>query len=389
MTNRRDFIRQLPLIIGATAASPQILSACNPGPKVPSYLKAYGDLYASDPRQAALAWFRDARFGLFMHYGLYSLWGRGAWVQLEEKIPVAEYVKLKKEFTAERFDADFITDLAIEAGMKYVNITTKHHDGFCLFKTNQTDYNSMEAAARRDLVGELRDACDKKGLGLFLYYSIAADWHHPYFCSPEAGWEFFRPAYAEPQPEYLYRTEKDFENYIDYARKQLRELVTQYRPAGIWFDPAMGFYAQARLFPMEELYNEIRSLNPATLISFKQGATGTEDFAAPERDARSLHEKVTEQFGEAAGRVAQQAWEANADKYNETSSTLQLRGWAYMAENSERHRHLEVEEVLELLREANEVRGMNLLMNTGPMPDGSIHPTDVDTLRKVGQRLRG
>ena len=122
---------------------------------VPSYLKGHADLFAKDPKAAALAWFREARFGLFMHYGLYSLLGRGEWVMYQEQIPVAEYEKLDGQFRADKFDADFITDLARDAGMSYVNITARHHDSFCLFRTNQTDFNSVESPAKRDLVGEL------------------------------------------------------------------------------------------------------------------------------------------------------------------------------------------------------------------------------------------
>lgn len=102
----------------------------------PSYLQGYEDHYADDPRGAALDWFDNARFGLFLHYGLFSLLGRHEWLQFREKIPVAEYAKLKDDFTAEYFDADFITDLALEAQMKYINITTRHHDSFCLKSTS-------------------------------------------------------------------------------------------------------------------------------------------------------------------------------------------------------------------------------------------------------------
>ena len=101
-----------------------------------------------------------------MHYGLYSLLGRHEWVQLREKITVAEYAKLKDKFQAEKFDADFITDLALAAQMKYINITTRHHDSFCLFNTKQTDFHSVNSPAKRDLVGELAVACRKNGLGL-------------------------------------------------------------------------------------------------------------------------------------------------------------------------------------------------------------------------------
>ena len=129
---------------------------------MPSFLKGYEELYKTDPRKASIEWFRNAKFGLFMHYGLYSLLGRHEWVQLREKIPVAEYAKLKDKFTAEKFDADFITDLALEANMKYINITTRHHDSFCLFDSKYTDFKSTNSPAKRDLVGELTEQCAKK-----------------------------------------------------------------------------------------------------------------------------------------------------------------------------------------------------------------------------------
>lgn len=195
---------------------------------VPSYLDGYGEIYREDPRAAARQWFRDARFGLFMHYGLYSLLGRGEWVMLRERIPIAEYVRLKDQFTAERLQrtgtvrADSITDMAIEAGMKYVNITTRHHDGFCLFHTQQHDRHSVAAPAKRDLIAELAQACDEKGLGLFLYYSYAADWWQPCFYPREAGWENARPAYDKPEPHYEWQKDEDFRCYIDYCHAQIR-----------------------------------------------------------------------------------------------------------------------------------------------------------------------
>lgn len=389
MLERREFIKSISLTAGAAALAPQLLAATEwLKPAVPAYLTDYSELYKKDPKKASLSWFRDAGYGLFMHYGLYSIWGRGAWVQYLEKIPVAAYVKLKNEFTAKDFDADYITNLALDSGMKYVNITTKHHDGFCLFKSAQTDYTSVHSAAKRDLTGELKTACDKKGLGLFLYYSVAADWHHPYFASNKDGWEMYRPPYEKPQPEYKYSTLKDFPKYIAYVKAQLKELITQYNPAGIWFDPAMGLYANASLFPMEEIYDHIRSLSPHVLISFKQGATGTEDFAAPERKANSLSDKVRTLYGDKAALLADRVWETHKNKHNETCSTMQRGAWSYEPENDGKRKHLGVEEVLELLKDAKS-RNMNLLLNTGPLPDGSIHQGDADTLRKVGKLIKG
>jgi hypothetical protein len=142
--NRRSFLQTLGAGAG-TLLVPGALRAASPVPEIPSYLKNYEKLYAENPRAAALQWFREARFGLFMHYGLYSLEGRHEWLQLREKIPVAAYAKLRDRFTAEKFDADVVTDLALAAQMRYVNLTTRHHDSFCLFDTKQTDFNSVLA----------------------------------------------------------------------------------------------------------------------------------------------------------------------------------------------------------------------------------------------------
>lgn len=384
MTDRRGFLKQAAVAgtsVLALSSWLDMLPIRNQK-TIPRYLWDHADMFIKDPHQAALSWFSEAGAGLFIHYGLYSLLGRGEWVQLEEKIPVAEYERLKRKFTAHNFDPDFITDVALAAGMKYINLTAKHHDGFCLFKTKQTSYNSLHSPAKRDLVGELKSACDKKGLGLFLYYSIAADWHHPYFSSREAGWGSYRPAYSDTQPAYVYKEEADFQKYLLYARAQLHELVTQYQPAGIWFDPIMGFYARPDLFPMEQIYAEIRSYCPYTLISFKQGATGTEDFAAPERGAGSFSEGVGKLFGDKAGLVATKAWEGNKDKHNETCNTLQSRTWGY--KKAEDGKHKNTAEVLDLLQDAKS-RKMNLLLNTGPLPDGSLSPEDVKTLREIGR----
>ena len=355
---------------------------------IPTYLKQYEELYHEDPREANLAWFKEAKLGLFMHYGLYSLLGEGEWVQLthDPPIPVSDYDTLKDDFTAEDFDADFITNLALEAGMKYINITTRHHDGFCLFKTEQTDFNSLHAPANRDLVKELYESCEKRGLGLFLYYSYAADWRHPYFYPREEGWENARPDYAEPQPEYRFQQDEDFEQYIDFVHGQLRELLTQYpNVAGIWLDPIMGYYHRPDLFPVEETYALIRSLSPHALISFKQGANGEEDFSAPERSGSAA---VGEQF-----EVARTVYEKNNNKPKEVCNTLQpkLKGmhggstWGYNA--SLDGKHLQASQVMDLIWEADSL-GYNLLLNVGPRANGSFPEEDIQTLKEVGKRVK-
>jgi alpha-L-fucosidase len=346
-------------------------------PEAPGFLGPHQHRYSWNPRQATLAWFKEAKFGLFMHYGLYSLLGRGEWVMLRERIPVAEYVRLKDRFTAECFNADHITDLALAAGMKYVNITSKHHDGFCLFQTAATDYNSVTSPAGRDLIAELAEACQRKKLGLFLYYSYALDWHHPFFMPRSEQCPSARPAYKEPQPTYLFKSDSDFRHYIDFVHVQLRELLTQYGPlAGIWFDPLMGYYCRPELYPIQETYALVRSLQPGCLISFKQGATGDEDFAAPERQAQAV------QWG---GEAARKVWEKNRNKPIEICDTLQPKLWGY--DQAADGKHKTADQVMEMLAAASEQRA-NLLLNTGPLPDGSIPAEDVATLKEVGRRLR-
>ena len=135
----------------------------------PRYLKDFEETWNRDPHAANLAWFEQAEYGLFMHYGLYSQLGRHEWVMQREAIPVAEYEKLFETFDPSGFDADCITDLAIDAGMRYVNITSCHHEGFCLWNSATEPFNSMNACGR-DLVRELGEACDRKGLGFFTCY---------------------------------------------------------------------------------------------------------------------------------------------------------------------------------------------------------------------------
>jgi len=231
-------IRLVLLVLAIT-----LLNGCSDNTEIPSYLKDYKTAYQKNPKEANLQWFKDAKYGMFIHYGLYSILGKGEWVQLRDTIPVSEYAKLKDRFTAKNFNADEITDIAIDGGMKYITITSKHHDGFCLFDTKATDFNALNSPAKRDLIKELYDACEQKSLGLFLYYSYGADWKHPYFYSRENGWSNARPAYTEPQPEYKFKKDEDFKIYIDFVHEQLKEILNQYpNIAGIWFDPVMGYY---------------------------------------------------------------------------------------------------------------------------------------------------
>ena len=354
-----------------------VLIGCSDDIRIPAYLKEYQKEFEVNPREANLSWFKNAEYGLFIHYGLYSLLEKGEWVQLVDTIPVAEYAKLKDRFTAEKFNADKITDLAISAGMKYITITSKHHDGFCLFNTEATDFNVLNSPAKRDLIKELYDACEKKELGLFLYYSYGADWKHPYFYSRENGWKNARPAYTEPQPEYKFENDEDFKIYVDFVHEQLKEILTQYpNIAGIWFDPIMGYYSRPDLFPVDSTYSLIRKMSPHALISFKQGANGDEDFMAPERGG---HAKVGQQFD-----VAKIAYEKNRDKPREICNTLQPHAWGYNKKYDGVHKS--AEDIIEMLSDARKSNA-NLLLNVGPKGDGSFPEEDIFALKEAGRRL--
>ncbi len=345
---------------------------------IPNYLRSESDLYTTDPRAAAIEWFRSAKFGLFMHYGLYSLlagaWNgkkqpaKGTeWIQLIMDIPLAEYAKLQQSFTAEKFDADFICRLAADAGMQYVNITTQHHDGFCLWDSATTDFNSMKAPARRDLVAELVAACDKHGIGCFLYYSHGRDWWHP--DSPDNGEISCRPKCPEDRDHFNWGDDYDVNRYLDFAHEQALELCRYEPVAGIWLDGIGGFANMengVEVSRAQELYDAIHATQPQILVAYKQGLTYTEDFYAPEREIRD-------------GTLP-----TDGRPY-EICTTLQERSWGYRAEEDGKHR--DADWVMDQLATAAAIPA-NLLLNTGPKGDGSIPEEDVATLREVGRRLR-
>jgi alpha-L-fucosidase len=377
--NRRTLLRTLAVAPAAVAAA-----------GVPSYLESYRELYARDPHAAAIEWFKNARFGLFMHYGLYSLLGgewqgkpmvnenaperpNAEWIQFNSRIPVAEYARLKDRFTAARFDAHRITDLALAAGMKYVNITTRHHDSFCLFRTQETDFNSVNSAARRDLVAELAEQCRRKKLGLFLYYSHGRDWKHPH--APTLEWAGnCRPHYDKPQPEYIPDSKVDVRQYAAFMERQITELLTRYGPiAGIWLDGegVLKQYAKKRpgglpevaaMLRLNELYVKIRALQPQCLISYKQGVTMTEDFLTPERKSFGLE---------------------SSGKPLEINTTLQPWSWGY---NKFTVKWKGIDEIAALAQEARSAHA-NLLLNVGPAGDGGIVPQEEALLREMGRKV--
>lgn len=348
---------------------------------VPSYLEDHASEYRSNPRAAAIQWFREAKLGLFLHYGLYSLLANHEWVQLRERIPVAEYAQLAHYFQAEEFNADAISELAAECGMRYINITTRHHDSFCLWHTRESTFHTGNTPCKRDLVGELAAACEKRGLGLCLYYSHGRDWKHPHAPNNDRWGGKARPEYAPGQSAYATGAAHDLSIYLEFMKRQISELLTNYGPiAAIWLDGIAvplhprGEHGEERkdfdprtagdAFRCQELYDHVHQLQPQCLVSYKQGYLGTEDFFAPEHEAYN-------RFGQGADEVP-----------GEVCTTTTERSWGYTAGAA----WITEDEAYATYQRVTKA-GYNLLLNIGPKPDGSLPQQGVELLRKLQTRI--
>jgi hypothetical protein len=229
-------------------------------------------------RDARMAWFREARFGMFIHWGVYAVppgewagkkYGGGVeWIQSQAKIPVAEYTPLKDRFNPVKYDADAWVRLAKDAGMKYIVITSKHHDGFCLWDSAHTDWDIASTPYKNDLLKPLAEACRRHGLTLCFYHSIM-DWHHPDY-GDKAEW---RGNAANPAP--------DMDKYTAYMKAQLKELLEGYGPLGVlWFD---GEWEKSWTHERgKDLYDYVRSLQPSIIVNNRvdKGRRGMEGFTA-------------------------------------------------------------------------------------------------------------
>lgn len=365
--NRRNFMK----LAGATSLC-GVLSArsknvnIGPHPKgsVPYHLKGYASLYKQDPQAAAAQWFREAKYGLFMHYGIYSLMESGEWVLYRKQVPLQQYDKLVEQFTAEKFDADVITDVALEGGMKYITFTSRHHDSFCMFDTKYSDFKSTNSPCKRDFVGELVEQCNQKGLGFFPYYSYGRDWRHPH-APPSKQLREFR-AQGRLHPE---KTDVPFDMkiYEEFVNNQVTELLTNYGDiAGIWFDAPPEISRNLDVFSPQKTYDMIHRLQPHAMVSAKWGITGTEDFYAPE----------TNQFYD---------FYVNTMDRNipmEICGNLGT-GWGWSVKyKSKGAEHLEKSLANTAFWDAN------LLINSGPRPDGSLFEDDVKAIREMGRRIK-
>jgi alpha-L-fucosidase len=328
----------------AAAAEPAV-------PGVPEETKAQ--------RDQRMAWWREARFGMFIHWGLYAVpageWkgkkvgGAGEWIMYSGKIPVADYEPLVKEFNPVKFDARRWVEIAKAAGMKYIVITSKHHDGFCLFDSKLTDYDVINAPFKRDIMKELSEACREGGIKMCWYHSIL-DWHHPDYLPRGAG---------SPRPWDTRPTQgADLNRYIDHMKGQLRELLTNYGPIGvIWFDG--GWEHNPKELRSQEVVEMMRKLQPGLIVNDRIQIP--QDFSTPEQEIPATG-------------IPGRDWET-CMTMNDT--------WGFKKDD---HNWKSTETILRNLIDIVS-KGGNYLMNVGPTAEGLIPEASIERLRQVGQWL--
>jgi len=284
-------------------------------------------------------WFVQARYGLFIHYGLYSLLERGEWVFNREELPREEYGTLAERFTAEHFDAEAICDLAVRAGMRYLVFTTMHHDGFRLYDSAQSTFTSMKTAARRDLTAEIIAAARARNLRIGLYHSLN-NWME------------------EPDAVAALEDPRAYERFITRTHARIRELVTRYNPIDtLWYDGWWPFDAAG--WQSEALNALVREIQPQILFNGRNGLPG--DFATPE--------------GHLGAPKPWRPWEGCLTLNN---------SWGYHRGDVD---WKTPQQVIDLLATCAQGCG-NLLLNIGPMGDGTVPPASVQVLENVGGWLR-
>ncbi len=294
---------------------------------------------ALEPDPAALARWRAMRFGMFVHWGPVSLtgteigWSRGA------QVPIEEYDRLYERFNPTNFNADAWVEIAKAAGMKYLVFTTKHHDGFCMWATRQTDYNIMRSPFGRDVVRELADACRRGGLAFGTYHSVC-DWYHPDFPRTSPGGKVRREV-------------SNIARYRDYLRAQVRELITGYGPLlTMWFDVPQEFDRTEG----EVNVRLCRALQPDILVNNRAGG-GAGDYDTPEQKIGAFRMDRPWETCMTIGR--QWAWKPN-DQLKSAAECVKI-----------------------LLRTIG--GDGNLLLNVGPTPTGEIEDRQVERLREIGR----
>lgn len=306
----------------------------------------------AEKQKKHLGWWKDAKFGLFIHWGLYATLARGEWVMAAERIPVKEYEKLAEDFNPVKFNAKDWVKMAKDAGMKYIVITAKHHDGFAMFKSEVEKFNIVDATPfKRDPMKELAEACKKQGIKLCFYYSHVIDWHHPDSVHDAANntWDYNLE-------------EKAYYNYWNnLAKPQIKELLTNYGDIGLlWFDTAGGLSRK----DSREVVDLVKEIQPNCLINSRVSHwPNFGDYQSKGDNEIPLHGKTKE------------AWE--------TPMTLN-NSWGYSERDQKwKSPSAVIKKFVNILS-----KGGNLLLNVGPSAEGEIPEESVKRLKQIGQWIK-
>ncbi len=327
---------------------------------VPLRARAQSSYQPTPANLEARRWFQGAKFGLFIHWGVYSVLGDGEWVMNDQKIAVREYEKLPAFFNPREFDPTEWVALAKAAGMKYITITSKHHDGFAMFASKVSDWNIADRTPyKKDVLKMLADECHKQGIKLFSYHS-QLDWHNPnYYPRGFTGHDTGR------------QDSGDWNKYLDYMDAELRELLTNYGEiGGIWFD---GMWDKPEAdWRLDRTYKMIHDLQPQALIgsNHHRAPYPGEDFQMFEKDLPGQNTAGFNQTSVIAGvpletcETINGSWGFNINDTNYKSTRDLVRYLVRAAGNN-----------------------ANFLLNVGPMPNGKIQPEFVSRLKEIGQWL--
>ncbi len=327
---------------------------------LPAYSFTQTNYQPNPGNLASREWFQDSKFGMFIHWGVYSLLARGEWIMNNDKIQIIDYERLPSQFNPTQFDPVEWVDIVKAAGMKYITITSKHHDGFAMFDSKISDYDILDRTPyKKDVLKMLADECHKQNIKLFFYHS-QLDWHHPdYFPRGRTGRDAGR------------LEQGDWYRYIDYMNNQLKELLTNYGEiGGIWFD---GWWDRPEAdWQLWKTYTLIHDLQPQALIgsNHHRRPFPGEDFQMFEKDLPG-------------GKTAEFNQDSEISELPlETCETING-SWGFHLTDK---RYKSTRELIQYLVKAAG-NNANFLLNIGPMPNGKIQPEFVDRLKAMGQWL--
>jgi alpha-L-fucosidase len=320
-----------------------------------------------------MEWFREARFGMFIHWGIYSVpagiykgeqvRGAGEWIMERAAIPVDQYEQFAKQFNPVKFDADQWVQIAKNAGMKYIVITSKHHDGFCLWDSKYTDYDVIDATPfTRDILAELAHACKKHGIKFCFYHSIM-DWHHSDAQAP------FYPLYNDSN-----KSNPNFDRYVEYYLKaQLQELIQNYGPLGIlWFD---GEWVKDWSREMGwDMFEYVLSLQPDIIINNRVGKIRMKTSELSPSDEFAGDYGTPEQRIPPTG-LPGVDWETCMTMNNT---------WGYKSQD---HNWKSTEDLIVKLVDIAS-KGGNFLLNVGPTDEGLIPQPSIERLAAMGEWMK-